>query len=207
MCVARSGRLMTSPDLETILRGNPWLARLLDGFDRIGLPDCWIVAGAVVQTVWNHRFGLPPTTGISDIDIVYFDRDVSAEAEAGHAERLRQIFADLPVWLDVKNQARVHLWYQARFGVAIAPYGSTAAAIATYPTPATATGVRMAGGKFEICAPFGLDDLLGGVVRPNRVLVTEDVYCAKVARWAAIWPVRVQPWNDTACMPGDKVGN
>ena len=198
---------MTSPDLEAILRTNPWLATLLDRFDAIGLPDCWIVAGAVVQTVWNHRFGLPPTTGIVDIDIVYFDPDLSAEAETAQAARVRANFVDLPVWLDVKNQARVHLWYQARFGVPLAPYRSTAAAIATYPTTATATGVRLAAGRFEICAPFGLADLFAGVVRANRVLVTEDIYVAKAARWAAVWPVSVRPWNDPACTFAHKVGN
>ena len=207
MSAARSGRLMTSADLEPILRTNPWVAALLDRFDTIALPDCWIVAGALVQTVWNHRFGMPPTTGIADIDIVYFDPDLSAEAETAHAERLRLAFADLPVWLDVKNQARVHLWYEARFGVALAPYPSTAAAIATYPTTATATGVRMATRQFETCAPFGLDDLFAGVVRPNRVLVTEDVYAAIASRWAAIWPVTVHPWNDPACVAAHKVGN
>ena len=32
---------------------------------------------------------------------------------------------------DVKNEARVHLWYEARFGAAIPPYQSAEAAIAT----------------------------------------------------------------------------
>ena len=186
---------MTSAELEPILRGNPWLATLLDRYDRIGLPDCWIVAGAVVQTVWNHRFGLPPTTGITDIDIVYFDPDVSAETEAGYATRLRAEFADLPVWLDVKNQARVHLWYQSRFGKPIQPYGSTAEAIATYPTTATATGVRPAAAGLEVCAPFGTDDLAQCIVRANPVLVSETVYRAKASRWLAVWPgLSVLPW-------------
>jgi len=198
---------MTSSDLETILCGNPWLAALLDRFDSIALPDAWIVAGAVVQTVWNHRFGLLPTTGIADIDIVYFDPDLSADAETAHAERLRVAFADLPVWLDVKNQARVHLWYQARFGVALAPYPSTAAAIATYPTTATAIGVRRVAGRFDICAPFGTDDLFAGVVRPNRALVTEDIYRKKAARWAAIWPLTIRAWDEPACTAPRKVGN
>jgi hypothetical protein len=186
---------MTSADFVAILRGNPWLAALLDRFDSIALPDCWIVAGVVVQTIWNHRFGLPPTHGITDIDIVYFDPDLSAEAEAAHADRLRAAFADLPVWLDVKNQARVHLWYGARFGRAIQPYGSTAEAIATYPTTATATGVRPAAHGIEICAPFGTGDLLDGVVRANPVLVSEAVYRAKAARWQAVWTrLSVLPW-------------
>ena len=198
---------MTSADLEAVLRGNPWLAALLDRCDSLALPECWIVAGALAQTVWNHRFGMPPTTGIADIDIVYFDPDLSAAAETRQADRLRAYFADLPVWLDVKNQARVHLWYQARFGVTLAPYQSTAAAIATYPTTATAIGVRVVAGRFEICAPCGLADLFAGVVRPNCILVTEEVFRTKAARWAAIWPVTLCPWDDMACAPSGKAGN
>lgn len=186
---------MTSPDLEAILRTNPWLAALLDRFDRIALPDCWIVAGALAQTVWNHRSRMPPTTGIADIDIAYFDPDLSVDAETDHAERLRAEFDDLPVWLDVKNQARVHLWYQARFGKPIQPYGSTPDAIATYPTTATAIGVRPAGGGVELCAPFGTDDLAGCIVRANPVLVSEAAYRAKTLRWQLFWPgLCVLPW-------------
>jgi uncharacterized protein len=61
----------------------------------------------------------------------------------------------------VKNEARVHLWCEERFGDAIKPYLSSAGAIATFPTTATAIGVRRICGKFECCAPFGLDDLFG----------------------------------------------
>ena len=184
---------------------------MLDRFAAINLPDAWLVAGAVVQTVWNQRFGLPATTGITDLDLVYFDPDLSEATEAAHAERLRGLFADLPVWLDVKNQARVHLWYGAKFGVPLKPYASATLAIASYPTTATATGVRMNDERFEVCAPFGLADLLAGVVRPNQVLVTESVYAAKVARWQAIWPaLQVVPWAHrepkTACEPKHVVG-
>ena len=181
--------------LHAILGGNPWIVDLLDRFDAIGLPDAWIVAGAVVQTVWNDRFGLPPTHGIGDIDIVYFDTDLSAEAEAAHGERLRAMFA-LPVWLDVKNQARVHVWYGTRFGKPIAPYVSVPDAIASYPSTATSMGVRRVGETHEVCAPFGLADLFAGVVRPNKRLVTEAVYAAKAARWASVWPALcIIPWS------------
>ena len=181
--------------LHAILDGNPWIAALLDRFDAIDLPDAWIVAGALNQTVWNDRFGLPPTHGINDIDIVYFDPDLSVETEAAHAERLRAMFA-LPVWLDVKNQARVHLWYEARFGKSMAPYGSVPDAIASYPTTATSIGVRRNGGQRETCAPFGLADMFAGVVRPNKQLVSEAVYAAKAARWASAWPALcIIPWS------------
>ncbi len=211
MSAGRSGRSTRLPDLEAILRGNPWIAAVLDRFATIALPDAWLVAGGVVQTVWNHRFALPPTTGINDLDLVYFDPDLAATTEAAHAARLQALFADLPVWLDVKNQARVHLWYPAKFGVPLAPFRSTAEAIATYPTTATATGVRMHAGRFEVCAPFGLADLQAGIIRPNRVLVTEAAYTAKVTRWRSQWPgLHVLPWAEsraeTTCEPTFTVG-
>ena len=62
----------------------------------------------------------------------------------------------------------MNLWYQERFGYAIERYRSSADAIATFPTTATAVGVRRIHGEFECCAPFGLDDLFGLVVRPNK---------------------------------------
>ncbi len=176
-------------DVPALLRQNPAIATLLDRFAEIGLPDCWLVAGCLAQTVWNLAAGAPPMAGIRDIDIVYHDPgDLSASAEAAHEARLNALFPGLGARLDVKNQARMHLWYEARFGRAIAQFSSTAAAIASYPSTATAIGIRMQGGVCEVCAPFGVADLLAGVVRANRVLVSQEVYQAKAARWRAHWP-------------------
>src|ERR1700686_5146658 len=120
---------------------------------------------------------------------IYFDGvDLSLEAEASHERRLRDLFQHLPIKLDVKNEARVHLWYQDRFGYAIKPYSSSADAIATFPTTATAVGIRQIRSKLECCAPFGLDDLFGLVVRPNKQQITRSIYEAKVNRWRSIWP-------------------
>ena len=88
------------PDQEDLLR--PILAR-----------------SPIVTTVVDRwpQIGLPATHGISDIDLVYFDgNDLSEETEAGHATRVRALFADLGLWIDVKNEARVHLWYAEKFG-------------------------------------------------------------------------------------------
>jgi hypothetical protein len=76
--------------------------------------------------------------GIKDVDLVYFDpNDLSEETETAHEKRLRAYFRDLPVKLDVKNEARVHLWYD-RFGTT----GSLAIRsrhIARPPTPSRAS--------------------------------------------------------------------
>lgn len=185
--------------LEAELRHNPWLWGILERFDEISLPDCWIVAGCVAQTVWNLACGRAAGFGIKDADLVYFDAaDLSAEAESGHERRLRSGFGNLPVALDVKNEARVHLWYERVFGAPIPPYRSTADAIAGFPTTATAIGVRRANGVFECVAPFGLDDLFALTVRPNKRQITPAIYAAKVERWRPLWPrVTFLAWDET----------
>lgn len=175
--------------VEKVARANPVLEPVLARWSEVALPDCWLVAGAVVQAVWNAKFGCAAAYGMRDIDIVYHDPDdLSQDSEARQDRRIGALFADLPVRFDVKNEARVHLWYEARFGNPIAPYASTRAAIATFPTTATAVGLRSVGAEFEIEAPFGLADLCEGIVRPNKAQITRDVYEAKVNRWQALWP-------------------
>ena len=194
-----------SDQLEATLRENRSLLEILVRFHEIDLPEGWLVAGAIAQTVWNLSGGYPADRGIKDADIVYYDADdLSAETEAAHEARIRTLFAHLPTKLDVKNQARVHLWYAKVFGYSIAPYISAAHAIATFPTTATAIGVRRCTGGFECCAPFGLDDLFGLVVRPNRVQITAPIYEAKVARWRPLWPhLTFLPWGEVGTVTGN----
>ncbi|MFL5267043.1 MAG: nucleotidyltransferase family protein [Stellaceae bacterium] len=183
--------------LETSLRQNTWLREILQRFDEVALPDGWLVAGSIAQTIWNLALGRPAGFGIKDVDLVYFDaQNLSFEAEAENEQRLRDLFRHLPVKLDVKNEARVHLWYERSFGYPIAPYQSARAAIATFPTTATAVGVRCKAGKFECCSPFGLDDLFGLVVRPNKKQITQSIYVGKIERWRSIWPeLKYIPWH------------
>jgi hypothetical protein len=184
--------------LRQVLSGSPIVAPVIDRWPDIGLPDCWLAAGCLAQTVWNDAFGLPARHGISDIDLVYFDGgDLSAGTEAGHAARIRALFAELGLWVDVKNEARVHLWYAEKFGTALAPYVSTEDAITTFPTTATAVGVQPDANGLRIFSPYGLSDLLGGVVRPNKKQITRPIYDAKVKKWLALWPrLRVVDWDD-----------
>lgn len=185
--------------LEAQLRKNTWLWRLICQSEDFGLPDGWIVAGCVAQTVWNLASCQPAGAGIKDVDLVYFDpSDLSTAAETDHESRLADRFRDVPAKLDVKNQARVHLWYERAFGYPIPSYGSTADAIASFPTTATAIGVRCVNGRLECCAPFGLDDLFALTVRPNKRQITPAIYAAKIERWRRIWPhLTFWSWHDS----------
>ena len=184
--------------VERTIKSSPLLGPVFDGWGDVRLPNCWLVAGAVVQTVWNAKHGYSPDHGIKDIDIVYFDaKNLAAEPEQEEEHRIRSLFTNLPVQIDVKNEARIHLWYEARFGFAIAPYQSAEEAIATFPTTATAIGVRLVDGQLEILAPFGLSDLCRLVVRPNKAQITAKIYEAKVSRWRTLWPaLDIRPWQE-----------
>ena len=187
---------MDSHDLEAVLRANPVCAAILDGAAALGLPDWYLGAGAVAQTVWNKAHGRDPGADIADYDLVYFDAgDLSEDAEKAAERAAVSAFGNFGVRLDVTNEARVHLWYERRFGVKLEPYASAEAAIATWPTTASSIGVTSRDGRFAAVAPFGTDDLWALIVRPNKTLVTRAVYEAKVARWSAIWPrLTIVPW-------------
>jgi uncharacterized protein len=161
----------------------------------LGLPDWYFGAGGVAQTVWNVLHGFEPADGIKDYDLVYFDpTDLSVNGER-RVEEVRARLADVGVTPDVKNEARVHLWYEDRFGRPIQPYRSSGEAIATWPTTASSVGVRYRGNDFVVCAPFGLTDLFHMIARPNKTIVSREVYEEKVARWSARWPqLTVVPW-------------
>ena len=100
-------------------------AALAVGAD-LALPDWYLGAGGVAQTVWNLRHGFEPAEGIKDYDLVYFDpADLSVDAESQIEEEVARRLSDFGVVVDVKNEARVHLWYRQRFGRHLEPYRST----------------------------------------------------------------------------------
>jgi hypothetical protein len=171
----------------------------------LDLPHWYLGAGCIAQTVWNAAHGKPATANIADYDIVYFDPDLSAEAEDAAVTAVQALLADLPLHADVKNQARVHLWYEAHFGYRIRAYTSCEDALASWPTTATAIGIRLVNGTVRVYAPFGTEDLFALIVRPNRAQITPAIYAAKVARWAKLWPLLdVKTWEQGAEVPGSR---
>ncbi|MEK3713336.1 nucleotidyltransferase family protein [Paenibacillus sp. FSL R7-0333] len=158
----------------------------------------YIGAGCLVQTVWNELTGRTPGYGISDIDIIYYDgEDLSYAAENEVVAKGDELFDSIAFPVDLKNQARVHLWYGQKFGVEIKPYLSLEAAIDSWPTTVTSLGARLAlNGEWQLYAPFGLEDLFQLVLRPNKALITEEVYRTKTQKWKSKWPeLKVVPWG------------
>ena len=86
----------------------------------------------------------------ADADISYEAEDVVIRQVAGAFEPpLRDL-------VEVRNQARVHLWFEAKFGEPYAPLRSTAEALERFVSPLFSVGVRLeADERLTIVAPFG----------------------------------------------------
>jgi hypothetical protein len=184
---------------ETIIRGDPDLMQLLASIRGVRLPQWRLVAGCLYQTVWNVLTGRDRGTGIKDYDVIYFDdSDLSwaAEDRVIHAVAAATRGCVGPV--EVRNQARVHLWFEARFGTAYPRLHSADEAIRRYASIVHAIGVRLEhDDRLDVMAPFGLDDLFSMVIRPNYALENAVSHMCKALRAQAIWPeIIVVPWNE-----------
>jgi hypothetical protein len=197
------GRLPLDAQLmqfQAALRQNQTLTEVLSRARALDLPGWYLVAGCLYQTVWNVVTGQPPEAGILDYDLAYFDgSDLSWEAEDAVIQAGETVFAGLPTPVQIRNQARVHLWYEQKFGLPCPPHESTEAAIDSYEATTACLGVRLEpGGRWRVYAPHGLSDVFNLVVRPNPVLAPREVYQAKTTRWRQQWPsLTVLPWPAT----------
>jgi hypothetical protein len=156
--------------LTAILCATLPLMRVLTVAHHLCLPDWLLFSGAVYQPVLNHLTGRPLDYGIKDYDLGYFDAsDLSYEAEDAVIRRVKAAFDEpLRSMVEVRNQARVHLWFEAKFGEAYEPLSSTAEALERFASATFAVGVRLdPDERLYIEAPFGLADLFALRLRPN----------------------------------------
>jgi hypothetical protein len=156
--------------LSEIVRATPPLMRVLSVARRLCLSDWLVFSGAVYQPVLNHLTGRPLDYGIKDYDLGYFDRsDLSYEAEDEVIRRVKAAFEEpLRSAVEVRNQARVHLWFEGKFGEPYGPLSCTAAALERFASATFAVGVRLeSDDRLYIEAPFGLTDLFALRLSPN----------------------------------------
>ncbi len=185
--------------LFDILRADPQIWSALQVARSLNLPDCFIASGAIYQTVWNALTGTASGYGLKDIDLIYFDGgDLSWEAEDRVITRSSAAFAqsDVRIPVETRNQARVHLWYEDRFGSPYAPLCNAAESLTRYAATTHAVAVRLErNDELTIEAPFGLADIFSMTLRPNPTLDTKGTYDEKAARCRDLWPqVTVIPW-------------
>ena len=184
-------------ELIAIVRSEDWLMDALRKAKVLEVEDDWIVAGAIYNAVWNRLIGRPSLQGIRDIDLFYFDpSDLSYEAEDRVIRQGERVFADGPVPVEIRNQARVHLWFGRHFGFEIEPIKNCRDSISRFASVAYCVGVRLdEKDDVEVFAPYGLADLFSFRIRPNRFCDNRETHEKKAARALSLWPeLSVEPW-------------
>ena len=187
-----SGEL--SARLEAVVRATPSLMHVLTTVRGLALPDWLVFSGAVYQPVLNHLTGRDPDYGIKDYDLGYFDAsDTSYEAEDVVIRQVAAIFeSPFQEMVEVRNQARVHLWFEQKFGEPYEPLTSSAQALSRFTSTVFAVGVRLEDDdRLTVHAPFGLEDLFAMHLRPNPLRVKgaggwERTTGSAKARWPEI---------------------
>jgi hypothetical protein len=178
---------MTEAEFRSSILTNGHNVELLRRLPALGLPDCHLTAGCLYQTLWNGLSGNAPEWGIKDYDVFYFDdRDLSWAAEDRVIRRVAEATADLPIAVEVRNQARVHLWYPERFGSPYPQLTSARGGIDLYLVSCTCVGMDAVTG--ELYLPDGLDDLVAGTLRMNPLNAKPDHYREKAESYRQRWP-------------------
>jgi hypothetical protein len=176
--------------LEAIVRSGPTLMKVLTTVRDLDPPDWLIFSGAVYQRVLNHLTGRDLDYGIKDYDLGYYDAsDISYEAEDRVIRQVAAAFEPpLRELVEVRNQARVHLWFEGKYGEPYAPLSCTAEALQRFTSATFSVGVRLeADDRLTVVAPFGLEDLFALRLRPNPTRATNG-FARTAAAAAARWP-------------------
>lgn len=147
----------------------------------------YLAAGCINQTVFNYYHGYDLDYGIKDFDIVYYDNDESYESEDIIIKDLTKRLENVNVEFDIKNQSRVYLWYNEKYGTNREKYKSAEDAISSWGATVTCVGVRFENNKLKVCCPYGLNDIFSMIIRPVKRDFSKELYLERANRWKNKW--------------------
>ena len=173
--------------LISILKKNTELMDMLDYIDSLNIPNFYIAAGSIFQTVWNYYDGKPLNYGIKDIDVIYYNSDdLSVDTDLKYYEIIKK-YSESKKYnyeIDVSNEARMHIWKKEKFGIDIEQYKSSEDAINKWIATVHAIGITKYKNKIRIYAPYGLNDIFTRTIRPiKHEYNTEEIYNKKANSW------------------------
>lgn len=175
-------------DVVAFVEGQPGMVDLLRALAQLGLPDAWIGAGFLRNPVWDSLHGrVPDVRGLADVDVVFFDTAAPGTERERAVEDTLAASCPGVAW-SARNQARMHLRN------ADAPYRDTEHAVRHWPETATALAARIRDGRVELLAPYGVEDLVGLVLRPTPKTAARPLHLEAYRRrvrdkgWAQRWP-------------------
>ena len=178
--------------LESILNKSKKIKEILRVLEQYSkenqdFKNYYLAAGCINQTIFNYYHNYDLDYGIGDYDIVYYDEDTSYEKEDIIIKDLKERLKYLDLKFDIKNEKRVHIWYNEKYKTNRKEYESVEDEISKWGTTITCLGVRMENNKLIVCAPYGLNDLFNLILRPVKIDFAKEDYEKKVTKWTSKW--------------------
>lgn len=171
-----------------ILKKNKELMEILDYIAELKLPNFYIAAGSIFQTVWNYYDGKELNYGIKDIDVIYFDNsDIRVEKDLEYYNIIKNYVKqkNLNYEIDVSNEARMHLWKMEHGqGSNLKPYKNSEDAISKWIATIHAIGITKENNQIRVYAPYELSDIFSKTIRPIKHNGnSKELYNKKVSSW------------------------
>ena len=162
--------------------------KILDYVSELKLPNFYIAAGSIFQTIWNYYDNRDLNFGIKDIDVIYYDAsDLSVENDLKYYSIINDYIKanNLNYEVDVSNEARVHIWKMEHGqGQNIEPYKNSEDAIRQCIVTVHAIGITKVDNKIKVYAPYGFSDIFSKIIRPIKHENNSfELYNKKAASW------------------------
>lgn len=171
----------------SILKQNEDLMTVLNYIYELKLPNFYIAAGSIFQTIWNYYDSKPLNYGIKDIDIIYYDSsNISKDNEQELENNIINHFKELNMnyEFDVHNEARMHLWKKENENKNIDQYKNSEDAIDQWIATVHAVGITKENNEIKLYAPYGLSDIFSKTIRPIKHKAnSKELYEKKVKSW------------------------
>ena len=171
----------------SIIRQNKDLMLILDYLVELNLPNFYIAAGSIFQTIWNYYDKKELNYGIKDIDIIYYDcNNLAKEDEKELEEKIINHFKEISLnyEFDVHNEARMHLWKKENENKKIKQYKNSEDAIDKWIATVHSVGITKVNNSIKVYAPYGLSDIFNKTIRPIKHQDnSKELYDKKVESW------------------------
>lgn len=173
--------------LITILKKNNELMDVLNYIDSLKLPNYYIAAGSVFQTIWNYYDNNDLNYNIKDIDVIYYDdNDLSVETDIKYYDLINDYCKskNYTYEIDVSNEARMHIWKKENYNIDVEPYINSEDAIDKWIATVHAIGITKENNDIKVYAPYGLSDIFSKTIRPiKHKYNTKEIYDKKANNW------------------------
>lgn len=174
-------------DVRNFIKNNKELMFILKIIQSLDIKEGCLCAGALRNSLWNHLSN-KTNKFISDIDIIYFEKDSVYEESNEIQKFLKSNYPNYD-W-EVKNEI-----YMNRHNPHTLPYTSVEDAISKFPEKCTAIGARLdANDKVELISPYGVSDIIQFIVRPTPFFKEDSdrmlLYKKRIENknWLNEWP-------------------